>query len=199
MVMRLIAKVLVTMMVLSSCFIQVFSVPLDYQEFNHLNWVEVSENKVSKQIMFDFSQPIHFQKNVISEKSQLVLSFPGIDFKNFNSNKVKLEIEKLKTCGMLHDIEIKSDLGVVPAMKLVLTFAPLRLEKIVDNGKEVLKNVKNQLSIKWSKVDKQKTNKTSYRLILDIFTKEVLDSIEQHNSILLQAHNGFSDKKKIYA
>lgn len=169
------------------------------QKFNRLNWIEVTQNNVSMQVMFDFKEPIHFKKEVIKDKSQLVLSFPGINRGEFDMAKVKREIYKLKEFGILNDVEVKEDNGNIPTMKLVLTFSPLRAVK---NEQDVISNVKNQLTIKWSVVDNQKPHEPSYRLVLDIFTKEVLDSIEQQTSILLQAQNGAADflaKKKVLA
>lgn len=169
--------------------------------FNHLNWVAVSDNKVSAQIMFDFAQPIHFTKEVVRGKSQLLLSFPGMQHDQCNLEQVKTELEKLKLTGMLQEnIEvIERNNGAVPAMMFIFTFSPSRLSTKMVKGKEVKVNVKNQLTIKWSKIDNQKPGVSSYRLVLDIFTKEVLDSLEQQNSILLQASNDRAGKKKILA
>ncbi len=175
----------------------IFAVDND-QKFNQLNWVEVTENEASMQVMFDFAQPFHYKKEVIKDKSQLVLSFPGMRPHEFDSDKVSKEISKLKNYGILQHIEVKEskdDNDVVPAMTLVFTFAPTRMMK---NEKDISTSVKNQLSIIWSMVDNQKPHEPSFRLVLDIFAKEVLDKIEQQPEIrITHAQNNVPSKKKI--
>jgi len=138
-----------------------------------LNWVEVSNGKFATQVMFDFSKPFYFEKNISKDKLKLELSFPGMDFQDFQRCGI---IPKLKEIPLIKNVSIeKKD---KPIFKVVVT---IFFE--VGEGKNDTNLANSGLVIKWSKMDDPN------RLILDIFRKEKLDYLKNEKSIILQAKN----------
>jgi len=148
--------------------------------FNRLNWVEIHTSSISTQIMFDFTEPVYFQKKLNEKNHQLLLSFPGMKLRNFNTKHVLPKFNKLKAKGIISNITIKEENKNIPNVILTLTFAEFR--SIKDKNKK-RKKVKNRFLIKWSKIEDPN------RLILDIFSIELLKNMKKNNSIILQAHN----------
>jgi N-acetylmuramoyl-L-alanine amidase len=148
------------------------------QNLNKLNWVEVAHKSFSTQIMFDFSQPIYFKKKITKDSLQLSLSFPGMQLQNFNKQHVIVQLEKLKQEGLIEKIEIFEKNKGISKVKLIIQFAKQR--KIKDSEE---KAQNNHLLIIWNKMEDPN------RLILDIFTKEDLNTLEKNDSIIFQAQN----------
>jgi N-acetylmuramoyl-L-alanine amidase len=134
------------------------------KEFNHLNDIDVSEHNLSTQITLDFSQSIYFTKKVIPEKSQLKLTFPGMNINHFNKNLVLSKMNKLKKSGLASKIEVYEKIKNIPKVVLKITFEKHKKQK---NGA----NVSNGILIKWIKMEDPN------RVILDIFTKESFKNI----------------------
>ena len=146
---------------------------------NKLDWAEVTKNKLSAQIMFGFAQPIYFKKKINKAKSQLLLQFPGMSKKFFNSNHVIKQISRLKASGLIKNIAISHKTGKQAHVSLTLTF---HRNRMVTVGKKQHRK-RNKLLIKWSKLDNPN------RLIIDIFTSDTLDYIRQNNAVIQQARN----------
>jgi N-acetylmuramoyl-L-alanine amidase len=150
------------------------------KEFNRLNWVEVSQNKLSTQIMFDFNEPVYFNHEVIKEKHQLLLTFPGMNLHSFNPQHIIPKLESLKALGFIQKINIFEDKGAVSKVVLAIEFAPYRETKDQANR---IERKKNQFLIKWN------TLENPFRLIVDIFLKEDLEQITHKDAVLLHASN----------
>src|SRR5271170_4889432 len=90
------------------------------ESLNRLNWVEVVQTNFSNQIMFDFTNPIYFQKKVINGQAKIELSFPGMKLSDFNTNHVIEKISKLKATGILEQVEINEQATPI-AVVLALT------------------------------------------------------------------------------
>ncbi len=150
------------------------------KDFNRLNWVEVSHNKLSTQIMFDFAQPVFFKPSVQKARNLLRLVFPGMNGQNFDAQKVLSKLTILQQCGLVKHIaitEVPKD--QTKAITMAIEFAP-------DQGAEVeQKNAaaKNKFLIKWSTIE------SPHRLIIDIFRKDNLDKLTHKDAILLHATN----------
>lgn len=138
-----------------------------------LNWVEVSKGKLATQVMFDFSKPFYFEKNISKDQLKLELSFPGMDFQDFQRCGI---IPKLKVIPLVKNVSIeKKD---KPISKVVITIF------FENTGGKKGANIANSgFVIKWSKMDDPN------RLILDIFRKDRLDYLKNEKSIILQAKN----------
>ncbi len=137
---------------------------------NNLMWVEVSSKRFAPQIMFDFSNPLYFEKKVDNEKMQLQLFFPGVNLKDFKDKKVVQKIRSLK--GMVSRVDL-AYLNV-PSPRIVLT--------ITFTSKDFL--------LRWNKVEDPN------RLIVDLFSKKALRGLKSNGAIIYQAQNGTQEKKK---
>jgi len=149
------------------------------QTFNSLTKVEVSKLQFSTHIMFDFASPIYFKKKIIKEKLQFLLAFPGMKREHFNEQLVLEKLSILKEEGMVTAISITEQNDKVPMVILTLSFAATKRENNMTNTIETA----NSLLIKWTKIE------DPHRLILDIFTKESLDTLKKRDAIILHAHN----------
>jgi len=154
-------------------------------EFNRLNWVSVSQNHLATQIMFDFSEPIYFQKKLNKTKRELKLFFPGMKLADFNKKNVLAKFNKLKTIGLVQKIDIQEKHLNIPNVILTLTFASHKQikNKNTKTKKIQTKTIPNRLLIKWSKINDPN------RLILDIYSVESLEHIKNKNHVVLQAHH----------
>ena len=141
--------------------------------------MEVTQNNLSAQIMFDFAQPIYFKKQINKKKSRLLLLFPGMKLKFFNSEYVIKKFNSLKKTGLVQNVKVYETEHNVPLVSVAITFNKYRTVKT----KKSSQKIPNKLLIKWSKIEDPN------RLILDIFTVETLNNIRKRNSIILQAHN----------
>lgn len=151
------------------------------KEFNRLNWVEVTQTDFSSQIMFDFVDPVYFQKNLINGQAKIELSFTGMQLSSFNPDHVTAQISKLKSNGFLEHVEVRGQDNPI-AVVLSLTFAQQRTVTTKNAKQVVKKSIPNKLLIKWSKIDN--------RLILDIFPKEALEIMQKkENPVILEARN----------
>lgn len=138
-----------------------------------LNWVEVADNKLSTQIMLDFSGPVKFKTNIDENKHQLDLIFDGMDEQHFKSQHVYNKLETLKSQGIIKTIDIESN-DNSHKLKLSIQFAPHDQQ-----------NRENKLIVKSSSVAHNANNK----IIIDIYTKQKLDQVANKNKILLLASN----------
>ena len=148
---------------------------------NHLNWVEISRNQLSTQIMFDFDKPLLFKKRVDKEKHQLQFLFPGMNLKTFNPDMVTNKLLQLKAQGMISNITVSEKNTNGPKIMLAIEFAPFR--SIEDRTTKIAEKHPNKLLIKWS------TLESPNRLIVDIFLKEDLDKLTQKDAVFLHASN----------
>jgi len=139
-----------------------------------LNWAEVADNKLSTQIMLDFSGPIQFKTNIDENKHQLDLVFQNMNTETFKSQHIYSKLEHLKSQGIVKSIDIVEGRGKKPELTLSIQFASRDSQ-----------NRKNQLIIKSSSVQHDSNNK----VIIDIYTQKKLNGIAQKNKILLQASN----------
>ncbi len=148
---------------------------------NHLNWVEVFKNRISTQIMFDFSGPVLVHHEIDKQKHHLCLTFPGMTLQTFNPETVIPKLEDLKKSGFIKNINIAERLGNEPSVIFTLEFSSHRASEEQTTGTPERK--KNQLLVKWNTLD------SPYRLIVDIFIKEDLEKIIHKDAVLLQAAN----------
>ncbi|MFA6527134.1 MAG: N-acetylmuramoyl-L-alanine amidase [Candidatus Babeliales bacterium] len=150
-------------------------------EPNCLNWVEVTSTPISKQVMFDFSSPIFLEKSINKATSQLRLVFPGMRLGNSNMSTITAQFDKLKADGFIEDVAISQRTEKVPAVVVALTFAKSR--NLIDPDTQTSFERPNKMLIRWSKID------NPYRLVLDIFSKEDLDTITHKEALFLHASN----------
>lgn len=150
-------------------------------EPNCLNWIEVTNTPVSKQVMFDFSSPIYLEKHINKENLQLELVFPGMHLGTFNMDNVIAQFDKLKIDGTIDTVNISQRTTKVPAVVVALTFA--KTKNYIDQATQTSSIHPNKLLIRWSKID------DPYRLVLDIFSKEDLDTITHKEALFLHASN----------
>jgi N-acetylmuramoyl-L-alanine amidase len=131
--------------------------------------------------MFDFNDPVVVKHNILKDKHQLQLHFPGMTLKTFAPNNVLPKFVKLKEMGLISNIEITEKGGQNPRVLLAIEFAPYRTIK--NNKTEEEEQIKNIVLIKWNTIE------SPHRLILDIFLKEDLDQITKKDAVLLHASN----------
>ncbi|MFC1894860.1 N-acetylmuramoyl-L-alanine amidase [Candidatus Dependentiae bacterium] len=144
-----------------------------HSSINKLNWLEISNQRFSKQIMFDFFKPVYFERKLDKQKLVLEIIFPGIGYKDFSSKKVIKKLKKLR--NVIKNVQIVSKLVPSPRLILEITFC----------SKDVL--------IRWSKMEDPN------RLILDVFSKKSLEKLKSKGATLLYAYNNcvkndFSEK-----
>lgn len=137
---------------------------------NNLQWVEVSDKRFAPQVMFDFSNPLYFEKRVDNNKMQLEISFPGVQLKAFRDQKVVEKIRALK--GFVNKVELSY--LKVPSPRVVLT--------ITFKSKDFL--------VRWNKIEDPN------RLTIDIFSKDLLRKLKGNGATILQAQNYLDEKKK---
>jgi N-acetylmuramoyl-L-alanine amidase len=148
---------------------------------NRLNWVEVSRNQLSTQIMFDFDKPLQFKKRVDKAKHQLQFLFPGMNLRSFNPNMVSTKLMQLKALGMISNVTVSEKNNNGPKIMLAIEFSPYRTT--TDKATNATATYPNKLLIKWS------TLENPNRLIVDIFLKEDLDKLTQRDAVFLHATN----------
>ncbi len=148
-------------------------------EFNRLNWVEISQGS-SIQLLFDFTQPIYFKKKFNQEAYQLRLSFPGMHLQHFDKKQVISKLSKLKALGLVKKIDLFEKTTKYPKVVLTIDFEKTRQIKQPDDSFET---IKNSLLIKWCKMEEPN------RLVFDIFTQESLNKIQKNDTGILYAHN----------
>ena len=145
---------------------------------NSLNWVEVSKTDLSTQVMFDFTHPIYFKKQINKNKSQLLILFENIDSQTALKSEIIDELKKLEQTGIINSVNVKSNSKTKQA-QLSITFVKDRT--IQKNGS--LKTIPNQILIKWNQIENPN------RLVIDFYKQETLNKIENQNTTILQAHN----------
>jgi N-acetylmuramoyl-L-alanine amidase len=160
---------------------QIHGISIKSNITNNLNWIDVVEHQLSTKIIFDFSKNISFERRVITEKNQLLLSFPGMSLKTFDPQKVISKFAPLKKSGLIKHIKIEEKTNNSPKVILAIEFHPYRYEK--NTNTKPLQQTKNQLLIKWS------TLKNPNTLILEIFKKEDLEKLVKKDAIFLYAKN----------
>ncbi|MFA6263163.1 MAG: N-acetylmuramoyl-L-alanine amidase [Candidatus Babeliales bacterium] len=153
----------------------------EQKEENHLNWVEICKNKLSTQIMFDFSGPVLVQHEIDKQKHNLCLTFPGMTLLSFNPESVMPKMDELKKSGLIKSIAISERTGDNPAVVFTLEFASHR--DCQEETTQTVEHKRNQFLVKWNTID------SPYRLIVDIFMKEDLEKIIHKDAVLLQAAN----------
>ena len=151
------------------------------KEQTKLNWVEVSNGELSTQIMFDFSKPFYFEKNMDKNRMKLELSFPAMDLANFKKSGI---VSKLKEIDIVKNVYLEKKDKPIDRVLLTIIFKPISSEKDLSDKKRFV--------IKWSKIEDPN------RLILDIFTQDKLDYLKKDKQIILQAKNDLilGDEKK---
>jgi len=149
-------------------------------EFNRLNWVDVSQSAYAIQLIFDFTQPIYFKKTLNAENLQLCLSFPGMHLQHFDKKQVMAKLSKLKQLGFVKKIDLFEQNENFPQVVLTIDFEKTRQINQVNHKP---RTVKNSLLIKWCKLEDPN------RLIFDIFTQETLQNLNAKDAIVLQACN----------
>lgn len=149
------------------------------EEVNRLNWVEISQNRLSTQIMFDFVKPVHVKQDIDKPKRQLQLTFPGMRLQDFNPGQVVPKFSLLKSMGLVNCVEVFQTTGSITQVVVAIEFAPSRIVKNADNTES---SQVNKFVIKWSTLERP------YRLILEVFMKESLDNM-QRDAVLLHASN----------
>ncbi len=150
------------------------------QEFNRLNWVEVSQGNYTMQLIFDFTQPIYFKKKIIPDNLQLRISFPGMRLQHFDKKQVLAKLSKLKKLGFVNKIDLFEKSQKFPKVVLTIDFEKTRK---ITNPDNTITTIKNSLLIKWCKMEEPN------RLVFDIFTQETLSNLNAKSSIILQANN----------
>ena len=131
---------------------------------NNLNWIDVSTKRFAPQVMFDFAQPLYFEKKIDKDSLLLELAFPGMNLQDFEKQKVA---EKLKSLGnnIIKSVEVCSKKVPCPRVVITIFFAQ----------KDIL--------IRWSKMEDPN------RLILDIFSKKSLKDLDNKGAVILYAQN----------
>lgn len=153
-----------------------YAIPM--KAISSLNWVEVSRMDLSTQVMFDFTHPIYFKKQINKGKSQLVILFLNIDTQTALKSEIIEKLEELKQTEMISEVSIKP--GNKPTQtELAITFAKNRTLQ----SKSITKTIPNQVLIKWNKIDNPN------RLVIDFYNKETLDTIAQKPTHQMVAHN----------
>ncbi|MBS1987382.1 N-acetylmuramoyl-L-alanine amidase [Candidatus Dependentiae bacterium] len=150
---------------------------------NKLNWMEVSQGKFATQIMFDFSQPIFFNKKLNKEKFRLKLTFPGMGLEQFKQSEVVGQLNKLKKQGLVSNVWLHEKDAQITSVVLAIDFAQTVQSHGKNRHNKGVTPEKNRLLIKWA------TLESPNRLIIDIFTKQTLDELEKHDNMMLQARN----------
>lgn len=162
--------------------------PSIYTKLNQLSSVEVSKSNISTQIMFEFEEPIYFQRDINAQTHQLVLTFPGMTLHQFKGNHVTSKLARLKTLGVVNDVRVSEESKPFPRVELTLTFQ--KEANIADGENQTPSASKNGFLIRWSKMEDPN------RLIFDIFSVESLEQIKKKNSFVLTTHNDI--KKKVF-
>jgi len=139
------------------------------------DWVEVSQGERATQIMFDFSKPFYFEKNINKDQQMLELSFPGMEVEDFQRCGI---VSKLREIPLVKNVNIERKNK--PISKVVIT---VFFEGSKNQGKNKANIVNSGFVIKWSKMEDPN------RLILDIFRKDSLDYLKKDKPIILQAKN----------
>lgn len=150
---------------------------------NKLNWMEVSQGKFATQIMFDFSQPIFFDKKLNKEKFRLKLTFPGMNLEQFKQSEVVGQLNKLKKLGLVSNVWLHEKEGQVNSVVLAIDFAKTVQHHSKNKRHKAIMAERNKLLIKWA------TLESPNRLIIDIFTKQTLDELGKQDNMMLQARN----------
>jgi N-acetylmuramoyl-L-alanine amidase len=158
-------------------------VNLQQETINRLNWVETYHG-VSTQIMFDFSNPIYFEKKIIKENFQLRLIFPGMQLEQFSVKQVIAKLSELKKYGIIKNVTVAEKNKKFPKVVLYIDFEKTKQTKDKNdlNGNTYVCKP-NRLLIKWYKME------APNRLIIDIFTQEDLDKLKNKNESILFAKN----------
>lgn len=153
------------------------------ETINRLNWIETYHG-ISTQIMFDFSNPIYFEKKIIKENFQLRLIFPGMQLAQFSVKQVIAKLNELKKYGIIKNVTVTEKNKKFPKVVLYLDFEKTKQEKDKNdvNGKNYIRKP-NRLLIKWYKMEGPN------RLIIDIFTQDDLDKLKNKNESILFAKN----------
>ncbi len=153
-------------------------------KLNKLSLIEVSKSNISTQIMFEFEEPIYFQRAIDTQKHQLMLTFPGMTLNQFKADRVISKLTKLKDLGIINEVTITENTKPFSRVELTLTFKkdPVMAENDVQTPSQ------NGFLIRWSKMEDPN------RLIFDIFSVESLEQMKKKNSFVLTAHNQVKKK-----
>lgn len=151
------------------------------KDVNRLNWVEISQTKLSTQIMFDFVNPVQCHPELDKETRNLNLNFPGMNLADFDATHVHSQLSSLKTDGILKTIVVSEKSRSGQNINLALEFSPSRTIKNPKTSAN--QTVTNKFLIKWSVLE------NPHRLIVDIFIKENLDRLMKKDAVLLYAAN----------
>lgn len=154
-------------------------------KLNKLSLIEVSKSNISTQIMFEFEEPIYFQRAVDKQKHQLMLTFPGMTLNQFKADKVISKLTKLKGLGIINEVTITEEVKPFPRVELTLTF---KKDPVMTENNETPTPSQNGFLIRWSKMEDPN------RLIFDIFSVESLEQMKKKNSFVLTAHNEVKKK-----
>ena len=94
------------------------NVPCDEKQY--LWFSQVYTKNFAPKVIIDFAQPFYFERQVIKEKDQLKLSFPGMTLSAFNTKEV---IEKFKALkGIVKDVTVFYKKTPSPRVVLLVTF-----------------------------------------------------------------------------
>ncbi len=159
------------------------NIPVPQQTINRLNWIETYHG-FSTQIMFDFSNPIYFEKKIIKESFQLKLIFPGMQLEQFSVKQVIAKLSELKKYGIIKNVSVAEKNKKFPKVVLYLDFEKTkRIKDKNDAAGNTYVCTPNRLLIKWYKMEDPN------RLIIDIFTQEDLEKLKNKNETILFAKN----------
>lgn len=154
------------------------------QEVNRLNWIEVYKGKLSTQIMLDFSQPIYFKKKILKDTFQVKLTFPGMHEQQFCAKQVIAKLSQLKQDGLLNNVFVQEKNKNISKVALILEFARTRYGKDKNDPSKTVK-IPNRLLLKWCKMDDPN------RLVIDIFSQEAIETLQNKNQTILFVKNDF--------
>ena len=136
---------------------------LDASSINKLEWIEIAQQRFAPQVMFNFSEPLYFEKKIDAQKLCLELVFPGMSSKDFLKHDIIAKLKDMK--GIVKNVEVYDKKVPSPRAVLSITFS------------------KKDILIRWSKMEDPN------RLILDIFSKKSLEKLKNNGSMLLYAKN----------
>lgn len=140
---------------------------------NSIRKIEVHEGRFSSQLMLYFSRPIFCKRKVDTAKQTLKIGFPGMLLAQFKQDKMLNALSKLKEKGLLKEFSLQERTSPVPQVNLVMTFAPQK-----KTGSQ-----NNHIIVKWTKLEHP------FRLTLDLFTQEQLETLKKRDHVILYATN----------
>ncbi len=147
--------------------VQAKNVPFNNKKssyINNLNWVEISKERYTPQVMMDFSKPLYFEKKVDQNTMALEFAFPGMNLKEFEKHNL---VQNLRAISQIKKVELIEKKAPSPRVVLTITF----------NSNDVL--------VRWYKMEDPN------RLVLDLFSKRSLAKCKKNGSMVLYAQNDF--------